>query len=97
MDPPAGLIVTELGHQRGARAERRRMRREPSGAAAQDALVVGAPLLRDIPDGEPVEGPAHRVMIVSRLRRPEAVPVSARPAGAGDLMVVGRASGQATP
>ena len=27
---------------------------------AEDALILAAPLLRDIPDGEPIEGPAHR-------------------------------------
>ena len=56
----AGLVITNLGHQRGSRAERRGVRHQPGGAATQDALILAAPLLRDIPDGEPIEGPAHR-------------------------------------
>ena len=56
----AGVILTQLGNQRGAKPERRGVRRESCRAPTQDGKAVRRAFLRHIADGEPVQGPAHR-------------------------------------
>jgi len=60
----AFVILSKLGNEGGAKSERRRMRYEACRSPAQDRNTVGSAFLRDVTDGEPVQGSAHRVMMI---------------------------------
>ena len=63
MHMAAFVILSQLGNQGGAKSERRRVRYEACRSPAQDRKTIGSAFLRDVTDGEPVQGSAHRVMI----------------------------------
>jgi len=59
----AFVILSQLRNQGGAKSERRRVRDEACRSPAKDRKAVGSAFLRDVTDGEPVQGSTHRVMI----------------------------------